>query len=85
IHVGQRLNIWLRQSMSASPVVASTASSKQITPGPIPDSKTYIVQYGDTLWDISQKFQGLTIEKIKQLNNLTNSKIQPGQRLVIAL
>lgn len=83
IHVGQRLNIWLKQPMNGSTVVAS--APKQVAPVPVPDSKTYIVQQGDTLWDISQKFQGLTIDKIKQLNNLTNSKIQPGQKLVIAL
>lgn len=83
IRVGQRLNIWLRQP-PANSVIASTVPKKQISPLPIPGSKTYVVQNGDTLWDISQKFEGLTIEKIKQLNNLTNSKIQPGQKLVIA-
>lgn len=79
IRVGQPLNIWLRQPANAS---AITPAPKSIVP--IPDSKTYVVQNGDTLWDISQKFQGLTIEKIKQLNNLTTSRIQPGQTLVIA-
>jgi membrane-bound lytic murein transglycosylase D len=38
---------------------------------------------GDTLWDISRKYEGLSIEKIKQLNNLTNNKIKPGQKLII--
>lgn len=84
IHVGQRLNIWLRQPVGNT-AIASTAPAKQLITVPIPNSKTYIVQYGDTLWDISRKFEGLTIEKIKQLNNLANSKIQPGQKLVIAL
>ena len=82
IRVGQRLNIWLKPSMA---VVTTHAPAKQVLPAPIPDSKTYVVQNGDTLWDISQKFQGLTIEKIKQLNKLSSNKIQPGQRLVIAL
>ena len=48
-------------------------------------SKTYVVQPGDTLWDISKKFEGLTIEKIKTLNNLDNAKIQPGQKLIIGI
>jgi membrane-bound lytic murein transglycosylase D len=56
-----------------------------VLPMPLPTSKLYIVQPGDTLWDISQKFQGLTIEKIKELNNLTNAKIQPGQKLVVGI
>jgi membrane-bound lytic murein transglycosylase D len=85
IRVGQRLNIWLKQPVGSTTAIAANSSAKQIVPVPIPNSKTYIVQNGDTLWDISRKFEGLTIEKIKQLNNMTNSKIQPGQKLVIAL
>jgi membrane-bound lytic murein transglycosylase D len=84
IRVGQRLNIWLKQPSAQDLIVASAA----IKPTPvlaIPGSKTYEVQNGDTLWDISRKFEGLTIEKIKQLNNLGTSKIQPGQKLIIAL
>ncbi len=85
IHIGQRLNIWLKQPVGHTAALASTSPVKQPVTIPIPNSKTYVVQYGDTLWDISRKFEGLTIEKIKQLNNLANSKIQPGQKLVIAL
>ena len=54
-------------------------------PVSIPDSKTYIVQPGDTLWDISRKFEGLTIEKLRSLNNLNNNKIQPGQKLIVGI
>lgn len=83
IRVGQPLNIWLKQPSSTA-LALNTPSAKPIVAVPIPASKMYVVQSGDTLWDISQKFQGLTIEKIKQLNNLTHNKIQPGQKLVIA-
>lgn len=88
IRVNQRLNIWLKQpagGVSATSTVASTAPSKPTAPLPIPNSKTYTVQPGDTLWDISRKFEGLTIDKLKTLNNLSGSKLQPGQKLIIAL
>jgi membrane-bound lytic murein transglycosylase D len=85
IHVGQRLNIWINTPTEAQLASTSVSPVKSVTPMPIPDSKTYVVQPGDTLWDISRKFDGLTIEKIKEFNNLSTSKIQPGQRLVIAL
>jgi membrane-bound lytic murein transglycosylase D len=85
IRTGQRLNIWLRQPSGESAVVSSSPVKPVTVPMPLIGSKTYVVQDGDTLWDISRKFEGLTIEKIKQLNNLTHSKIQPGQKLVIAL
>jgi membrane-bound lytic murein transglycosylase D len=85
IRVGQRLNIYRRQNLHTNSVIASSSSSQSTSPLPITGSKTYVVQPGDTLWDISKKFQGLTIEKIKSLNNLNNAKIQPGQKLIIGI
>jgi membrane-bound lytic murein transglycosylase D len=79
IRVGQRLNIWIKQ-----PTQVATVTPPAIKPLPVPDSKTYVVQPGDTLWDISRKYQGLTIDKIKELNNLSSANIQPGQKLIIA-
>ncbi len=82
IRTGQRLNIWLTTSTKNS-VIVSSKNSQTLTS--IQGAKTYIVQPGDTLWDISKKFNGVTIEKIKMLNNLNNSKIQPGQKLIIGI
>lgn len=83
IRVGQRLNIWLKESPRAT-VVASTKQTNT-TPTAIPDSKTYTVQPGDTLWHISRKFEGLTVDKIKSMNNLGDNKLQPGQKLIIGI
>jgi membrane-bound lytic murein transglycosylase D len=42
----------------------------------------HIVKKGDTLWDIARMYDGATVEQIKQLNNITNTKkIKPGQKL----
>jgi membrane-bound lytic murein transglycosylase D len=82
IRTGQRLNIWT----TANTKTAVAASVKRPTTATaLQGAKTYTVQPGDTLWDISKKFNGLTIEKIKTLNNLNNSKIQPGQKLIIGI
>ena len=44
----------------------------------------YKVKYGDTLWDISRKYPGVTENDIIRLNNLRNArKIQVGQYLKI--
>jgi len=77
IRVGQRLHIWLK------PSAIKKDSVTQTMPIPLPVDKTYVVQEGDTLWSISKKFEGLSIEKIKALNNLNSNSIQPGQKLVI--
>lgn len=52
------------------------------------DSKTiryeyYLVQPGDTLWKISQRYDGMTVEMIKDMNNLRNSNLKPGTRLKV--
>lgn len=84
IRSGQRLNIWLKSSNTSNAVVTARSAPKS-TAIDLQGRKTYIVQPGDTLWDISKKFDGLTIEKIKSLNKLSNSKIQPGQKLIVGI
>jgi membrane-bound lytic murein transglycosylase D len=83
IRVGQNLNIWIY------PGSAPVASRKNV-PETVSKSffdasgrKVYIVQPGDTLWDIARKNKGLDIDKIKLLNNLKSSSIKPGQKLII--
>jgi 2',3'-cyclic-nucleotide 2'-phosphodiesterase/3'-nucleotidase/5'-nucleotidase len=45
--------------------------------------KLYVVEVGDSVWEIAQKF-GTTVEKIVALNELTNMRlIRPGQKLII--
>jgi len=80
IHPGRVLNIWVLPPMKV------TGSISYSPPAPVPpaDATLYIVQPGDTLWDISRKFQGLTIEKIKTLNNLKTNKLKPGQKLIVS-
>ena len=46
----------------------------------------HVVRSGDTLWDIAKEYDGVTVDKIKHLNNITNSKrLKPGQKLKIAV
>jgi membrane-bound lytic murein transglycosylase D len=55
------------------------ASSK-----PVAKTQTYTVKQGDTLWSISQKFDGVSIGDIQRANNLgKKSKLVPGQKLKI--
>lgn len=87
IRSGQRLNIYLRSSGRSASAVASAKEKEKPSASPvaIPGSKTYVVQEGDTLWDIAHKFEGLTVERIKTLNNITNNKIHAGQKLIIGM
>lgn len=72
IKVGQTLKI---NSSSGSTLAANLPKSNS--------QRTYIVQPGDSLWIISKKHNGLTIDDIKRLNNLNTNNIKPGQKLII--
>lgn len=43
----------------------------------------YTVIKGDTLWSIANKF-GLTVNKLKELNNLSDNMIKIGQKLIVS-
>ena len=42
----------------------------------------YIVKSGDSLWSISKKY-GLTVDELKELNDLSNNNLSIGQKLLI--
>ncbi len=46
------------------------------------DSNYYTVQSGDSLWSISKKF-GITVDELKQANNLSSNLLSVGQNLYI--
>ncbi|MEQ9298938.1 MAG: transglycosylase SLT domain-containing protein [Cyclobacteriaceae bacterium] len=82
IRVGQRLNIWVLPQYSSKTkdqyIVQNLPQTAKANNG------YYKVQYGDTLWEISRKYQDVSIDKIKSLNNLSNNSIQVGQVLRIS-
>ncbi|RLD89265.1 MAG: lytic transglycosylase [Bacteroidetes bacterium] len=58
------------------------------TPSTVKDGKYvyHIIRKGDTLWDIAKEYDGVTVEQIKRLNNIKNTrKLKPGQKIKIAV
>ena len=43
----------------------------------------YIIQKGDTLWGIAKKHNGLSVWKIKSLNNLESDNLKPGTKILL--
>ncbi|MBC3787072.1 lytic transglycosylase domain-containing protein [Spirosoma utsteinense] len=41
------------------------------------------VQDGDTLWNIAQRYDGLTIDRLKKMNNIRGNSLRPGQKLIV--
>ena len=45
--------------------------------------KYHVVQRGDTLWSISQRYGGISVENIKKMNGLRSNAVKKGQKLKI--
>ncbi|MFM1746261.1 MAG: hypothetical protein RLZZ630_2198 [Bacteroidota bacterium] len=43
----------------------------------------HIVQPGDTLWNIARRYEGTTVELIKDINKLQDANLKPGTRLKV--
>tara|TARA_R110002072_G_scaffold22615_1_gene79396 strand:+ start:230083 stop:231669 length:1587 start_codon:yes stop_codon:yes gene_type:complete len=78
LKIGQRLTIHPRKTVSSKTTVSTAASTTANG-----DAKIYTVRSGDSLWSISQKFPGVTIQNIKKWNDISGTKLKPGMKLKI--
>lgn len=58
------------------------AKDKTTDAPPIIAGNKYVVQQGDTLYNISKRF-GLTVDELKGLNNMAVADIRVGQELIV--
>ena len=47
-------------------------------------SKFYNVQNGDTLWNISQRYGGISIDKLKKLNGIKGNVVKAGMKIRVS-
>jgi membrane-bound lytic murein transglycosylase D len=68
-------------------VTATVTGTSTVSVSPAPDDisyELYTVRYGDTVWDIAKKFDGVSATDILRWNNISDaSRIQVGQKLRI--
>ena len=79
LKIGQRLTIYSRNPTADLVVKPGQSTSKKST-----DKRIYLVKAGDSLWSISNKLSGVSIENLKEWNDIWNSYIKPGMRLIIS-
>lgn len=77
LRVGQRLTIYTRGSGSSSSSNRSSATAATS------NARTYTVRNGDSLWSISQKFPGVSVDNIKKWNDISGTKLKPGMKLKV--
>ncbi|WP_323787453.1 LysM peptidoglycan-binding domain-containing protein [Psychroserpens sp.] len=81
LKIGQRLTIYPRKPVASTKVASTSTVKKTInTEG----KSTYKVTKGDSLWSISQKFPGVSVQNIKDWNDISSNKLKIGMTLIVS-
>ncbi|UCE95092.1 MAG: LysM peptidoglycan-binding domain-containing protein [Flavobacteriaceae bacterium] len=84
LRVGQRLTIYPRRPVASVNTSSSKTQTSTKKPPPKGEYSTYVVQKGDSLWLISQKYPKVSVAQLKEWNNIWSSKsLKPGTKLKI--
>ncbi len=73
LRIGQRLTIYPRRT----PGSTAASSNTSIPSG----AKVHTVRSGDSLWTISRKYPGISVENLRQWNGISGSNLKPGTKL----
>ncbi len=81
LRIGQRLTIYPKNPVSGKAKTKSKPSQKVVNSA---GKQTYKVKSGDSLWSIAQKFSGVSVQNLKDWNNITSNKLKIGMTLVVS-
>jgi N-acetylmuramoyl-L-alanine amidase len=73
---------WKDYAESVVKAIANYVGVPYSYSGPVLNDNYYIVQAGDSLWSISKKY-GISVDKLKDINNLSSNLLNTGQKLLI--
>jgi LysM repeat protein len=88
IRVGQKLKVMARgqatQVAQSAPAQAQATTERSTSSATAPraNDEVYVVQGGDTVSQIAERF-GVRSDELRKSNNLTSDNIRTGQRLII--
>ena len=77
LRIGQRLTIYPRKNNTSSVKPRETPSRTAVAN----NSKTHEVRSGDSLWTISRKYPGVSIENLRKWNGISGNNLKPGTKL----
>ena len=60
----------------------STTASKKTQKNS--SKSTYLVKPGDSLWSISNKLTGISVQNLKEWNDIWDNHLKPGMTLIIS-
>jgi membrane-bound lytic murein transglycosylase D len=82
LKIGQRLTIYPRKPSTSSSNKVSVSKPKKVINSE--GKSTYRVLKGDSLWSISQKFPGVSVQNIKDWNDISSNKLKIGMTLIVS-
>ncbi len=77
LRVGQRLTIYPKKNVSSSVQPKNTPTRTAVAS----NTKEHEVQSGDSLWTISRKYPGISIENLRKWNGISGNNLKPGTKL----
>lgn len=83
IQPGQKLIIFKESAVSTTVKYARSNQKEKenVSKGKV---RFHNVQDGDTLWNISQRYGGISIDKLKKLNGIKNNVVKAGMKLRVS-
>jgi membrane-bound lytic murein transglycosylase D len=78
LRIGQRLTIYPRNPV----VTTKPKATKKVVNSK--GKQTYKVQSGDSLWSIAQKFSGVSVQNLKDWNDISGTKLKIGMTLIVS-
>ncbi|MDT0675364.1 LysM peptidoglycan-binding domain-containing protein [Autumnicola musiva] len=77
LRIGQYLTIHPRRNAVAENDRKGNSSNNN-------NPKTYTVKNGDSLWSISKKFPGVTVQNLRVWNEVSGNNLRPGMKLKVS-
>ncbi|MBC3541732.1 transglycosylase SLT domain-containing protein [Rufibacter sediminis] len=80
-HAGPDANSVPKENAAIAMVSKKTAASKKAE---VEKPQTvHHVQAGDTLWNISKRYNNVSVEKLRKVNKLKGDDLKPGMKLIV--
>jgi len=70
LSVGKKLVLFIKDDFK-------TSEQKKV------ENPVYIVKQGDTLWDIANKFEGISVGELMRHNKLNSNQLKPGEKILL--
>ena len=83
IQPGQKLVIY-KEIAVTSQIKYARSNAREKEAAKKGKNRFYNVQNGDTLWNISQRYGGISIDKLKKLNGIKGNVVKAGMKIRVS-